>query len=176
MGCARPRPANSSRSRSVLCYCPSVKNCAVLLSIALLVTTASAKQVSGPIKPSFVFGKGLDKESYTLAIDVPAGLEVKESFGELRVRKSFFEELKFELYSTIPKKIGIDGKTWVIQDPTAKSELLLETKSNSGRDRFSLYRRLNPANPGVLLNCSGEAETKAVYQAMLKICRTAKLQ
>lgn len=152
-----------------------MKAIVVLLSIALA-TGANAKPVSGPIKSNFVFGRGLDKKAYTLVIDMPAGFKSREWFGALMVEKSFFEELKFELSSIIPRDIGINEASWVIQDATAKSEVLLKTKSSSGAYRFSLYRRLNPANPGVLLNCSGDAKTQAVYQAMLNICRTAKLK
>lgn len=118
----------------------------------------------------------MDKKTYTLIIDMPSGFRAKKLFGALTVEKSFFEELEFELSSIIPRNIAIDDASWVIQDATAKSEVLLKTKTSSGEYNFSLYRRLNPANARVLLNCSGAAETQAVYQAMLNICRTAKLK
>lgn len=175
MHCAEVWPTNRSQPLPGPCYCPGVKAIVVLLSIALA-TGASAKPVSGPIKSNSTFGRGLDKKAYTLVINMPSGFEAKRLFGALTVEKSFFEELKFELSSMIPRDIAIEDASWVIQDATAKSEVLLKTKTSSGEYHFSLYRRLNPANPRVLLNCSGDAETQAVYQAMLNICRTAKLK
>ncbi|KQQ99821.1 hypothetical protein [Deinococcus sp. Leaf326] len=151
-----------------------MKRSFVLLVLSVL-TLASAKQVTGKVVPGFTFSDGLNKDGYTIAIEVPNTLEAKTSFGKLQVRKSFFEEMKFELYSKIPKNVIINDKSWVIQDTSAKSEVLLLIPRKEGYT-FSLYRRLNPAKGNMLLQCRGDADTKSVYDDMLKTCRSAKLR
>lgn len=173
-GQERDRPTNASVPLLTSCYCSPVKRSFVLLVLSVL-TLASAKQVTGKVVPGFTFSDGLNKDGYIIAIEVPNTLEAKTSFGKLQVRKSFFEEMKFELYSKIPKNVIINDKSWVIEDTSAKSEVLLLVPSKEGYT-FSLYRRLNPAKGNMLLQCRGDAETKSVYDDMLKTCRSAKLR
>lgn len=147
---------------------------AIFLAVALLAwPDAKAKVVTGSLEKDFVFGSGL-QDNYKVTLDVPSGWEVKEVFKKLQIKKSFFEELKLELYSHVPENIGFANKSFKVKDKLAKSEVFLNAKDGD-RISFQIYRRISDKGP-VILNCSGDSKEQAVINDMVRACRSVRLK
>lgn len=142
------------------------------LALALL-PVAAAKPITANMKPDDMFGDGL-RSTYQVVFQVPTGFKPMISMGDLTLEKSFYEELSFELYSEVPTSIGIGDRSFTVTDTTARREVLLVDQDKNDYS-FYLYRRLTPSGKEIL-KCDGSAESRAVYEAMLQICRTARLK
>ncbi len=142
------------------------------LTLALL-PVAAAKPLTATLKTGNMFTDGL-RPAYQVVFQVPDGFKPVDKLGNPVLEKSFFEEVSFEIYSTVPTYIGINDRSFTVTDTTARHEVLL--LAQDGQDySFSLYRRLTP-NGKKILRCNGSAKSQAVYQAMLNICHTARLK
>lgn len=137
---------------------------------ALMMGTAQAAPVTMNLQ--MVTPQGGVVREYPITLNVPTEFQVDEFFGTVEGRG--FNMMALSAVLKAPARIVIRDKVKTNPDPTARQEVGFVVQ-NELTGAFTIYRQLR-AQPLLILECKGDAQTEANFKALVQICRSVRLK